>query len=112
VTTVQPAPYQIPVEDPTGWFIVHEGWNPWRPAHLHVTVQAPGMRTATVRLYFRRDQWIGHGAPASAVLDPRPEHDGVDRAVHDFVLDHTSARTSAYTAEPTRSMASPSNATV
>lgn len=98
VTTVQPAPYQIPTDAVTGWFMAQEGWSPWRPAHLHVTVRAPGMRTVTARLYFRRDSWIRHDAPCGSILDPRPMADGVDRAVHDVVLERAVQRTSTYSA--------------
>ncbi len=86
ISTITPVPYQIPTDGPTGWFIVNEKWCPWRPAHLHVTVRSPHTRTATARLYFRRDAWIRHDAPESAILDLRPGVDGIDRAVYDFAL--------------------------
>ncbi|WP_430335309.1 carboxypeptidase regulatory-like domain-containing protein [Rhodococcus sp. ACT016] len=112
VTTVQPAPYQIRTDGPAGWFVAHEGWHPWRPGHLHVTVKAPDMRTVTARLYFRRDDWIRHDAPAWAILDPCPGADDVDRAVHDFTLAPAGQRTSTYSAYPTPSIASPPNVPV
>jgi catechol 1,2-dioxygenase len=37
VTTVRPAPYQIPTDGPTGALCAAAGWEPWRPAHLHLT---------------------------------------------------------------------------
>jgi len=94
LTTVQPAPYPIRTDGPAGWFIAHEGWQPWRPAHLHVTVKAPGMRTLTTRLYFQRDAWIRHDAPTWAILNPLLGADGVGRVVHDFALVHAPRRTS------------------
>jgi catechol 1,2-dioxygenase len=109
VTTVQAAPYRIPRGGPTGWFIAHEGWHPWRPAHLHVVVRAPGMCALSTRLYFRRDDWMRHGAPASSILDPRPGADGVDHAVHNFTLESAAQPTSTYSAYPTPSIASPPN---
>jgi catechol 1,2-dioxygenase len=109
VTTVQPAPYRIPRDDATGSFVAHEGWHPWRPAHLHVTVQAPGMSPLTTLLYFRRDDWIRHGAPTSSILDPRPGADGIDRAMYHFTLAPVAQLASTYSAYPTPSIASPPN---
>ncbi|MCA1007210.1 carboxypeptidase regulatory-like domain-containing protein [Rhodococcus hoagii] len=87
ISTTIPVPYQISPHGPTGWFIANEKWSPWRPAHLHATVRAPEMCTATARLYFRRDTWTRHDAPESAILDPEPDADGIDRAVYDFALE-------------------------
>ncbi len=109
VSTVQPAPYQIRTNGPAGWFVANEGWHPWRPAHLLVTVKAPEMLTQTTRLYFRRDDWIRHGAPAWAILDPCQGADGVDHAVHNFTLESAAQPTSTYSAYPTPSIASPPN---
>lgn len=86
IATTTPVAYQISTDGPTGWFIANEKWSPWRPAHLHVTVRAPRMRTATARLYFRRDTWTRHDAPESVILDPCPASDGIDRAIYDFAL--------------------------
>ncbi|MFC9518713.1 carboxypeptidase regulatory-like domain-containing protein [Nocardiaceae bacterium NPDC056970] len=101
ISTTTPVPYQISTDGPTGWFIANEKWSPWRPAHLHVTVRAPRMRTATTRLYFRRDTWTRHDAPESAILDPSPGTDGIDRAVYDFVLE---CRESRVVSEPRRAV--------
>ncbi|GAB2644477.1 catechol 1,2-dioxygenase [Prescottella soli] len=109
VTTVQPAAYRIPRDGATGWFIENEGWHPWRPAHLHVIVRAPGMRSVSARLYFRRDDWIRHGAPTSSILDPRPGAGGIERAVYDFTLESATQPASTYSAYPTPSIAAPPN---
>lgn len=87
VRTTAPVPYQISTHGAIGWFMAHEGWSPWRPAHLHVTVKAPRMFTSTARLYFRRDAWTRHDAPESTILDPRPGSDGMDRATYDFSME-------------------------
>src|SRR3954452_7073928 len=47
IRTVQPAPYQIPTDGPTGQMITAAGWHPWRPAHLHLLVRAPGGSSTT-----------------------------------------------------------------
>ena len=46
ITTIRPAPYQIPTDGSCGKLISAAGWHAWRPAHLHVKVSAPGSRTA------------------------------------------------------------------
>lgn len=91
ITTVRPAPYQIPTDGPTGWFIDKAGWHPWRPAHLHLMVKAPGKRAITTQLYFDGGEWVGNDV-ASAVkpellLRPHADADGVEHVTYDFVLD-------------------------
>ncbi|RZQ65833.1 catechol 1,2-dioxygenase [Amycolatopsis suaedae] len=91
VSTVQPAPYQIPTDGPTGRLIAAAGWHAWRPAHLHLMVRAPGYRTITTQLYFQGGQWldsdIAEATKPELVLDPRPQGDGSLRAGYDFVLE-------------------------
>jgi len=36
ITTIRPAPYQIPTDGSCGKLISAAGWHAWRPAHLHV----------------------------------------------------------------------------
>lgn len=91
ITTVQPAPYEIPKDGPTGKLIAAAGWHAWRPAHLHLMVRAPGHRTVTTQLYFRGGQWldsdIAQATKPELVLDPQPDADGVLHQDYDFVLD-------------------------
>ncbi|WP_290050876.1 catechol 1,2-dioxygenase [Amycolatopsis solani] len=91
ITTVQPAPYQIPTDGPTGRLIAAAGWHAWRPAHLHLMVRAPGHRTITTQLYFQGGQWldsdVAEATKPELVLDPRPDGDGRLRATYDFVLE-------------------------
>ncbi|MEV0032563.1 catechol 1,2-dioxygenase [Nocardia sp. NPDC050793] len=91
ITTIQPAPYQIPTDGPTGWFIEKAGWHPWRPAHLHLMVKAPGKRTITTQLYFDGGEWVDDDVAAAVkpelILRPRTDADGVAHAAYDFVLD-------------------------
>ncbi|WP_372671133.1 catechol 1,2-dioxygenase [Amycolatopsis kentuckyensis] len=91
ITTVQPAPYQIPTDGPTGRLIAAAGWHAWRPAHLHLMVRAPGHRTITTQLYFQGGEWldsdVAEATKPELVLDPRPAGDGRLRATYDFVLE-------------------------
>ncbi|TWS21561.1 catechol 1,2-dioxygenase [Tsukamurella asaccharolytica] len=92
ITTVRPAPYQIPTDGACGKLIAAAGWHAWRPAHLHLKVSAPGKDLLTAQLYFPGDPHIGDDI-ASAVkpelmLDPKPAEDGVgETVVYDFALD-------------------------
>lgn len=91
VTTVQPAPYQIPTDGPTGKLIAAAGWHAWRPAHLHLMVRAPGYRTITTQLYFQGGEWldsdVAEATKPELVLAPEPGEDGRLRATYDFVLE-------------------------
>ncbi|HVV08531.1 catechol 1,2-dioxygenase [Amycolatopsis sp.] len=91
VTTIQPAPYRIPTDGPTGGLIEAAGWHPWRPAHLHLIVRAPGHRNITTQLYFQGGRWVdddvAQATKPELVLDPRPGDDGKLRARYDFVLE-------------------------
>lgn len=91
VTTVRPAPYQIPTDGPTGRLIAAAGWHPWRPAHLHLFVRAPGFRGITTQLYFAGGDWldsdVARATKPELLLDPRPGADGRAHAEYDFVLE-------------------------
>lgn len=91
VTTVEPAPYQIPTDGPTGELITAAGWHPWRPAHLHLIVRAAGHRPITTQLYFAGGEWldsdVAEATKPELVLDPQPQADGRRRSDYDFVLE-------------------------
>ncbi|MBN6041267.1 catechol 1,2-dioxygenase [Amycolatopsis sp. 195334CR] len=91
ISTIQPAPYQIPTDGPTGKLIEAAGWHPWRPAHLHLIVRAPGYRPITTQLYFEGGQWldsdIAEATKPELVLRPEPTGDGGLRSAYDFVLE-------------------------
>jgi catechol 1,2-dioxygenase len=56
--TVMPAAYQIPHSGPVGRFLAAMGRHPWRPAHLHLKVSAPGHQLLTTMVYFQGDPWL------------------------------------------------------
>ena len=41
-----PKPYTVPTNGPVGRYLEAVGQHPWRPAHIHFKVTAPGHRTA------------------------------------------------------------------
>jgi catechol 1,2-dioxygenase len=91
---VRPAPYQIPTDGPTGRLIAAAGWHAWRPAHLHLFVQAPGYRRVTSQLYFAGGEWldsdVAEATKPELVLDPQPGDDGRLHSSYDFVLEPAS----------------------
>lgn len=91
ITTLKPAPYKIPADGPTGWFIESYGGHPWRPAHLHLMVKAPGKRSITTQLYFQGGEWVEDDVATATkpelILDPQPNAEGVDEVTYNFVLD-------------------------
>ena len=91
IRTMLPAPYEIPKDGPTGKLIAAAGWHAWRPAHLHLTVSAPGYGTLTTQLYFHGGQWldsdVAQATKPELILDPQADSGGVLHASYDFVLD-------------------------
>jgi catechol 1,2-dioxygenase len=66
--TIQPVPYTIPFEGPTGRLLAGLGRHPWRPAHIHVKVSAAGYCTLTTQIYFSGGQYLESDS-ANAVKD-------------------------------------------
>ena len=92
IHTRKPAPYTIPLDGPTGKMTQAAGWSPWRPAHVHLLVSAPGHRTVTTQLFFTGDEYLDSDVASATkpelVLDPRPTGNGTEiRADYDFVLE-------------------------
>jgi catechol 1,2-dioxygenase len=91
ISTVQPAPYQIPTDGPTGKLIEAAGWHPWRPAHLHIMVRADGHRTITTQLYFAGGEWldsdVAEATKPELVIDPQDDGSGTHLATYDFELE-------------------------
>lgn len=91
ITTVRPAPYQIPTDGPTGAMIAAAGWHPWRPAHLHLMVRADGHRQITTQLYFTGGEWLESDVASATkdelILSPQRSADGGLRVEYDFELE-------------------------
>lgn len=94
ITTVRPAPYQIPTDGACGKLIAAAGWHAWRPAHLHVKVNAPGHEELTAQLYFpgdaHNDDDIASAVKPELVLDIQGDASG-ETVTYDFVLDPVQA---------------------
>ena len=91
ISTIAPAPYQIPTDGPTGALLTAAGWHPWRPAHLHLLVRAPGHRTVTTQLYFAGGEWLDSDVASSTkpelVQAPVEQGDGTTAVGYDFTLE-------------------------
>lgn len=91
IKTLQPAPYQIPSDGPTGWFIDSYGGHPWRPAHLHLKVKNPGYREITTQLYFKGGDWTDNDVATAVkpelLLDPQTDDKGNNVVTYGFALD-------------------------
>lgn len=91
IDTIQPAPYQIPTDGPTGQLIEAAGWHPWRPAHLHIQVRAAGHRPVTTQLYFAGGEWldsdVAEATKPELIIDPTDDGNGNRRGVYDFELE-------------------------
>ena len=48
---VRPLPYTVPDDGPVGRMIEATGRQPWRPAHIHMIVSAPGYKTLTTHIF-------------------------------------------------------------
>ena len=79
--TVRPTPYPIPYDGPVGHMLSATGRHPWRPAHIHVIVRAPGHRSLTTHVFDRTSEHIDGDAVFAVKpsllreLIPRPDGD-------------------------------------
>jgi protocatechuate 3,4-dioxygenase beta subunit len=48
---VRPTDYPIPADGPVGQLLARTGRHPWRPAHIHVIVSAPGYQTVATHIF-------------------------------------------------------------
>jgi len=56
--TVRPVPYPIPDDGPVGRMLRATGRHPWRPAHIHAVVRAPGHRTVVTHIFDERSEYL------------------------------------------------------
>jgi hydroxyquinol 1,2-dioxygenase len=83
---VRPVPYTIPDDGPVGQMLAATGRHPWRPAHIHMIVRAPGFRTLATHIFDAGSDYLDSDAvfavkptllrefvPRSAADPARPE---------------------------------------
>jgi hydroxyquinol 1,2-dioxygenase len=60
--TVQPSSYPIPTDGPVGELLQVMGKHPYRPAHIHFRISAPGFETLTTHLFLEGDPYLSSDA--------------------------------------------------
>jgi hydroxyquinol 1,2-dioxygenase len=60
--TIQPAPYPIPYDGPVGDMLTATNRHPWRPAHVHFMISAPGYETLVTHVFSAGDQYLDSDA--------------------------------------------------
>lgn len=98
-------PYPIPHDGPVGALLEAQGRHPWRPAHLHFLIQAPGYETLITHVFRKGDPYLDSdavfGVRSTLIADWVPHSPGtapdgtqVDAPFHtlnfDFVLNRSS----------------------
>jgi protocatechuate 3,4-dioxygenase beta subunit len=71
--TMLPRPYTVPTDGPTGRYLEAMGQHPWRPAHVHFKVDAPGHRRLITQVFFPDDPYLEDdtiGAVKSPLVRP------------------------------------------
>jgi hydroxyquinol 1,2-dioxygenase len=88
--TVVAKAYPIPDDGPVGEMLRATGRHPWRPAHLHFMIKAPGYETLITHVFRKGDRYLDSdavfGVRESLVGDWRPQANGTHRLDFDFVL--------------------------
>ena len=83
-------PYAIPHDGPVGQMLQAVGRHPWRPAHLHFMVQAPGYETLITHVFRDHSDYLDSdavfGVRQSLVCDWVEQADGTYLMEYDFVL--------------------------
>jgi hydroxyquinol 1,2-dioxygenase len=58
IRTVRPVNYPIPSDGPVGAMLKATGRHPWRPAHIHIIVRAPGYKTVTTHVFDATSEYL------------------------------------------------------
>lgn len=60
--TVKPTEYPIPTDGPVGHMLLKMGRHPYRPAHIHTIVSAPGYESVTTHVFVEGDRYLDSDA--------------------------------------------------
>lgn len=87
--TILPTSYPIPDDGPAGQLLTAMGRHPYRPAHIHFLISAPGYRTLVTHLFIAGDPYLESdavfGVKPSLVVEPELA-EGRLRVAYDFGL--------------------------
>jgi hydroxyquinol 1,2-dioxygenase len=82
--------YPIPVDGPVGDMLTATKRHPWRPAHLHFMIKAPGYETLITHVFRNGDPYLDSdavfGVRQSLIADWVKQRDGTWLVEYDFVL--------------------------
>lgn len=83
-------PYAIPHDGPVGDLLKATGRHPWRPAHLHFMIKAPGYETLITHVFRSDGPYLDSdavfGVRQSLIADWTRQADGSYLVEYDFVL--------------------------
>lgn len=91
-TGIKPTSYPIPDDGPVGKMLAGLGRHPYRPAHMHFLVTAPGFQKLVTHTFVGGDTWLESdavfGVKSSLVAPFEPVEGGATlwRSPFDFVL--------------------------
>ena len=89
-TSILAEAYPIPDDGPVGDMLKATRRHPWRPAHLHFLIKAPGYETLITHVFRNGDQYLDSdavfGVRESLIADWLPQADGRYLVEFDFVL--------------------------
>jgi hydroxyquinol 1,2-dioxygenase len=88
--TILAEAYPIPDDGPVGEMLQATGRHPWRPAHLHFMIKAPGYETLVTHVFREGDKYLDSdavfGVRESLVARWTRQPQGVWQVEYDFVL--------------------------
>ena len=75
--SILPVAYPVPTDGPVGDVLRASGRHPWRPAHVHFMIEAPGYRTLVTHIFRSDDEYLESdvvfGVRSSLIAD-MPQH--------------------------------------
>lgn len=75
--TVRPAAYPIPHDGPVGQMLEHQARHPYRPAHVHFMISAPGHETLVTHVFAEGDDYLDSDVVfgvKDSIIRPYTEH--------------------------------------
>jgi hydroxyquinol 1,2-dioxygenase len=81
--TVLPVAYSIPADGPVGRLLDATGRHPWRPAHIHFQIDAPGYERLVTHVFRSDDRYLNSDTVfgvRSSLVSSFIRHDAGDRA--------------------------------
>jgi hydroxyquinol 1,2-dioxygenase len=76
--SIKPAPYPIPNDGPVGAMLIAQARHPWRPAHVHFMIEAPGQGRLTTHVFVADDEYLD----TDAVFGVKDSLIGTGRKTH------------------------------